>query len=135
MTFVNSVARIVHDEVTRWGGTCNKNLGNAFLMVWRIGDEAALADYRGVGRRGSERSSGPNNSDGTDNHYHVPRKVIKRGSIDLRRIPGLDVLSDKALVGFLKVIVEIILLLLGQLLLLWVYIQTYMLTQIGYLFV
>lgn len=107
MTFVNSVARIVHDEVTRWGGTCNKNLGNAFLMVWRIGDEAALADYRGVGRRGSERSAGSNNSDGADHHYHVPRKVVKRGSIDLRRIPGLDVLSDKALVGFLKVIVEI----------------------------
>lgn len=109
MTFVNSVARIVHNEVTRWGGTCNKNLGNAFLMVWRIGDEATLADYRGVARRASERSTG-SNSEGADhhhNHHLVPRKVIKRGSIDLRRIPGLDMLSDKALVGFLKVIVEI----------------------------
>jgi class 3 adenylate cyclase len=103
MTFVNSIARIVHDEVTRWGGTCNKNLGNAFLMVWRIGDEATLAEYRGVGRRASDRSTG---SDGPD-HHRVPRKVIKRGDIDLRRIPGLDILSDKALVGFLKVVVEI----------------------------
>lgn len=109
MTFVNSVARIVHDEVTRWGGTCNKNLGNAFLMVWRIGDEATLADYRGVARRASDRSTG-SNSEGADHHHQqhlVPRKVIKRGAIDLRRIPGLDILSDKALVGFLKVIVEI----------------------------
>ena len=33
MTFVNNVARIVHEEVTRWGGLCNKNLGNAFQLV------------------------------------------------------------------------------------------------------
>ena len=107
MTFVNSVARIVHDEVTRWGGTCNKNLGNAFLMVWRIGDEATLAQYRGVARRASERSTG---SDGAADNVHLPRRKVatkKGGDIDLRRIPGLDILSDKALVGFLKVIVEI----------------------------
>ena len=42
MTFVNQVASIVHEEVTRWEGLCNKNLGNAFLMVWRIGDEEYL---------------------------------------------------------------------------------------------
>ena len=107
MTFVNSVARIVHDEVTRWGGTCNKNLGNAFLMVWRIGDEATLADYRGVARRASERSTGSNSEANDQQNHFVPRKGIKRGAIDLRRIPGLDMLSDKALVGFLKVIVEI----------------------------
>ena len=83
MTFVNSVARIVHDEVTRWGGTCNKNLGQvgagvgfemlsnsltfecrnpplpqAFLLVWRIGDENALSEYRSIARRDSERSRG-----------------------------------------------------------------------------
>ncbi|KAL7538676.1 hypothetical protein ACHAXR_008731, partial [Thalassiosira sp. AJA248-18] len=114
MTFVNSVARIVHNEVTRWGGTCNKNLGNAFLMVWRIGDENALAEYRGVadrgvGRRGSESSIGSigkkNSSLTLENPEHL--KPTKRGAIDLRRIPGLDILSDKALVGFLKVVVEV----------------------------
>jgi len=122
MTFVNSVARIVHDEVTRWGGTCNKNLGNAFLMVWRIGDENALAEYRGVGRRTSERSIGRRGSTGSaassDHEGGTPQRPttasassrlgpVKRGAIDLRRIPGLDSLSDKALVGFLKVIIEV----------------------------
>jgi len=122
MTFVNSVARIVHDEVTRWGGTCNKNLGNAFLMVWRIGDENALAEYRGVGRRTSERSIGRRNSASSaassDHEGGTPQRPttasassrlgpVKRGAIDLRRIPGLDSLSDKALVGFLKVIIEV----------------------------
>jgi len=102
MTFVNSIARIVHDEVVRWGGTCNKNLGNAFLMVWRIGDENTLAEYRGVGRRNSERSI--TSDDGSTQEH---RKPTRQGDIDLRRIPGLDILSDKALVGFLKVIIEV----------------------------
>ena len=39
---INDVAKVVHDEVFRWGlgsrGQCNKNLGGAFLMVHRIGD-------------------------------------------------------------------------------------------------
>ena len=58
MTFVNNVARIVHNEVTRWGGMCNKNLGNAFLMVWRIGDENILQDVTGRKRRKSQQNSG-----------------------------------------------------------------------------
>ena len=27
-----------------WGGQCNKNLGNAFVIVWRIGDEETLIE-------------------------------------------------------------------------------------------
>jgi hypothetical protein len=41
MILINDVARVLHDEVYRWGfgdsGQCNKNLGAAFLMVFRIG--------------------------------------------------------------------------------------------------
>lgn len=99
MTFVNSVARIVHDQVTRWGGTCNKNLGDSFLMVWRIGDENALADYRGIGRRSSERtietrSTGRRNSERSTNSDNCEieqpalKKAVKRDTIDLCRIPG-----------------------------------------------
>eukprot|EP00804_Cyclotella_cryptica_P031221 CCRYP_020319-RA/>CCRYP_020319-RA protein AED:0.07 eAED:0.07 QI:0/0.85/0.87/1/0.57/0.37/8/2080/875 len=110
MTFVNSVARIVHDEVTRWGGTCNKNLGNAFLMVWRIGDEKSLSDYRRVGRRHSGSSWTEVKQSQSPVLAPKPRSASYKSQgdiVDLRRIPGLDVLSDKALVGFLKVIVEI----------------------------
>eukprot|EP01035_Chromulina_nebulosa_P017948 gene17948-23574_t len=42
LTFVNTVADIVHSFTHTWGGQCNKNLGNAFLIVWRIGDEETL---------------------------------------------------------------------------------------------
>jgi hypothetical protein len=38
---INDVAAVLHGEVFRWGfgdsGQCNKNLGAAFLMVFRIG--------------------------------------------------------------------------------------------------
>eukprot|EP00592_Proboscia_alata_P007332 CAMPEP_0194354602 /NCGR_PEP_ID=MMETSP0174-20130528/2717_1 /TAXON_ID=216777 /ORGANISM="Proboscia alata, Strain PI-D3" /LENGTH=893 /DNA_ID=CAMNT_0039123605 /DNA_START=273 /DNA_END=2951 /DNA_ORIENTATION=+ len=101
MTFINNIARIVHEEVTRWGGLCNKNLGNAFLMVWRIGDADSLQSV--FGRRRISNTSRTSSS---------PGKAFKPLSgksmeVDLRRIPGLDIVSDKALIGFLKVIVEI----------------------------
>ena len=83
MTFINSVARIVHDEVTRWGGLCNKNLGNAFLMVWRIGDESALQEITGIKRRKSKRYSLLEVS--TTSGIRVGFRNL---SIDLRRIPG-----------------------------------------------
>jgi len=106
MTFVNSVARIVHEEVTRWGGRCNKNLGNAFLMVWRIGDQADLQAFTQRRRNkvgGTSRNSFLKMDINGANEGSDTRTV----AIDLRRIPGLDLTSDKALIGFLKVIVEI----------------------------
>eukprot|EP00606_Chrysophyceae_sp_TOSAG23-5_P001277 GSChrysophyteH2.ASY1.ANO1.1205.1 assembled CDS len=39
LIFVNTIAEIVHSRVHYWGGQCNKNLGNAFVILWRIGDE------------------------------------------------------------------------------------------------
>ena len=42
MTFVNTIAEIVHSSVHTWAGSSNKNLGNSFVVVWRLGDEATL---------------------------------------------------------------------------------------------
>lgn len=33
---VNTIAEIVHFEVNRYGGSSNKNLGDAFLLVWKF---------------------------------------------------------------------------------------------------
>eukprot|EP01137_Pigoraptor_chileana_P030667 Opistho-2@17468 len=38
MVFVNSVAEIVHEGVHKNGGAPNKNIGDAFLLVWRAAD-------------------------------------------------------------------------------------------------
>ena len=36
MDFVNDVASVVHENVSAWGGNCNKNLGGSFLMTWKV---------------------------------------------------------------------------------------------------
>mmetsp|Transcript_45742 Transcript_45742/g.92332 ORF Transcript_45742/g.92332 Transcript_45742/m.92332 type:complete len:970 (-) Transcript_45742:129-3038(-) len=36
MDFVNDVASVVHENVSVWGGQCNKNLGGSFLMTWKV---------------------------------------------------------------------------------------------------
>ena len=64
------------------GGLCNKNLGNAFLMVWRIGDEVALQENSGRRRRRSSLKR----SGHLDHSRTVGRSV---STVDLRRIPGM----------------------------------------------
>ncbi|OMJ76643.1 hypothetical protein SteCoe_23946 [Stentor coeruleus] len=39
MLFVNELARIVHSTVDHFCGAANKNIGDAFLVVWKFDDE------------------------------------------------------------------------------------------------
>ena len=39
MLFVNEIAEIVHRIVDSFSGAANKNIGDAFLMVWKYPDE------------------------------------------------------------------------------------------------
>ena len=36
MLFVNEIGEIVHSIVDRYSGAANKNIGDAFLLVWKI---------------------------------------------------------------------------------------------------
>lgn len=38
MVFVNTVAQVVHQIVDTYQGSTNKNIGDAFLLVWKIPD-------------------------------------------------------------------------------------------------
>ncbi|CAD8094231.1 unnamed protein product [Paramecium sonneborni] len=38
MVFVNEIAEIVHFTVDNYGGSANKNIGDAFLLVWKYPD-------------------------------------------------------------------------------------------------
>mmetsp|Transcript_33782 Transcript_33782/g.40808 ORF Transcript_33782/g.40808 Transcript_33782/m.40808 type:complete len:903 (+) Transcript_33782:122-2830(+) len=42
MEFVNSIGQIVHMEVALHGGSANKNIGDAFLLVWKFDPEVTL---------------------------------------------------------------------------------------------
>ena len=46
MEFVNSIAKIVHMEVSLHGGAANKNIGDAFLLVWKFPKYSRAADRR-----------------------------------------------------------------------------------------
>jgi len=118
MAFVNTVAEVVHGMAERYGGQSNKNLGNAFLMVWRIGDKEMVESVNdmGLGGRGSPgRRSLASTSGGLHrpsfaNIQQSPQTVARKSSraaVDLRRLPGVDKLADQSLISFLKVIVKI----------------------------
>ncbi len=36
MLFVNEIAEVVHGEVDKFSGAANKNIGDAFLLVWKF---------------------------------------------------------------------------------------------------
>lgn len=46
MEFVNSIANIVHMEVARHDGAANKNIGDAFLLVWKFPPPSKVARSR-----------------------------------------------------------------------------------------
>ena len=48
MQFVNEIAEIVHSTVDQMNGVSNKNLGEAFLFVWRIPDIYIEKDESGI---------------------------------------------------------------------------------------
>lgn len=39
MLFVNNIGGIVHSMVDRFLGAANKNIGDAFLLVWKIPED------------------------------------------------------------------------------------------------
>jgi len=49
MSYVNKVAEITHSMVDRYGGSANKNIGDAFLLVWKFYDpkEIEMMDKEG----------------------------------------------------------------------------------------
>lgn len=44
MLFVNEVAEIVHSCVDAYGGSANKNIGDAFLLVWKFAPDDYYPD-------------------------------------------------------------------------------------------
>lgn len=47
MIFVNEIAEIVHDLASEYGGSANKNIGDAFLLVWKFEDKFIDMDQEG----------------------------------------------------------------------------------------
>jgi hypothetical protein len=122
MILINDVAKVVHDEVYRWAlgdhGQCNKNLGAAFLMVFRIGDFSEVQKkkqvateklFREHSKTSSKRAANlrkrntPHSSNGRS--PYSGRKGSKQdvdGQLQLASLPGIQAFTDRALLGMLK---------------------------------
>lgn len=48
MIFVNKISEIVHSSIDKFGGITNKNLGDCFLLVWKINNEHKQACMNGI---------------------------------------------------------------------------------------
>ena len=44
MVFVNEIGEIVHGVVNRYLGSANKNIGDAFLLVWKFKENQITRD-------------------------------------------------------------------------------------------
>ena len=127
MILINDVANVVHSEIFRWGygdrGQCNKNLGSAFLMVFRIGDfeeveekkdkaTGVVFDWVGKGLNGKKSAFGKRGQPSTSKSSLLKVKeggaaiilseVATMGTLQLASLPGINDFTDRALIGMLK---------------------------------
>lgn len=78
LNFVNDIAEIVHGIIHKCGGTANKNIGDAFLLVWKFkSKEMFLSDKDG------------------------------KTEVTLRRIKKVSQMADLAVYSFMKIIAEL----------------------------
>lgn len=47
MIFVNEIGDICHGIVDRYSGAANKNIGDAFLFVWKLDEKDLYDDEHG----------------------------------------------------------------------------------------
>lgn len=57
MSYVNQVAEIVHSMVDRYGGSANKNIGDAFLVVWKFHNPKQIEEMDKKGKYDSGKVS------------------------------------------------------------------------------
>jgi len=101
MILINDIANVVHTEVYRWGlyglGQCNKNLGPAFLMVFKIGNDKEVREKKKL----ATEVIFENNFDPRKQRWH-DRTQSSNTILRLEDLPGIHEFSDRAAIGMLK---------------------------------
>ena len=57
MGFVNQIADVVHFCVDKFGGSANKNIGEAFLLIWKFKERDVIRDNNDVMLREKSRTA------------------------------------------------------------------------------
>jgi class 3 adenylate cyclase len=91
MIFTNSIAAIVHNLVEESGGCVNKNIGDAFLAVWKLKEEEVDDETAALTRNMSSASD----------HPSTP-KVTLRQRYYSHHLTGAGDICDGCLHSFLK---------------------------------
>lgn len=108
MLYVNAVASIVHQSVHMYKGSANKNIGDCWLLVWKLPketDEAALSPKNKAEKKKFDASS-PAPDGSFDEFNPSARSPMNRDSINLQNDARIKVIADSSLAAFLRVIVE-----------------------------
>ena len=94
MVFVNTIADIVHSSVENYEGAANKNIGDAFLLVWKLMDNGYKFYH--------ENENTIKNADGAESKIIIPKggSLIKEDAFNRQ-------LSELSLLSFIKIIIEI----------------------------
>jgi hypothetical protein len=110
LILINDIAKVLHEEVYRWAlgdsGQCNKNLGGAFLMVFRIGDFTDVHDKK---KRATDvvfnTSATAKRSAKAMKKKQTKRRAAAEAQdshLTLASLPGIQAFTDRALLGLLK---------------------------------
>ena len=59
IVFVNEIASIVHTNVTKFGGVCNKNIGESFLLVWKFPNEPVTPNLTNKSGFATQKNGSP----------------------------------------------------------------------------
>jgi class 3 adenylate cyclase len=116
MVFVNQIAEIVHSIVDQYSGAANKNIGDAFLLVWRLSDLEKTNFWKlqfedgkksTLTRRQSRLSQLKNGkqSDEPASPKALPKVSKQKEQQIMNNV--ISKMTDMALMSFIKIIVSI----------------------------
>lgn len=113
MIFTNIIGDIVHGAVNRFGGTPNKNIGDAFLLVWKIPetsvDVAIINRARLNNAGGKTRCTHFFDVESTRNIAPLQKQVESSLLHDLssKSVVKRTSMAERALMAFLKIQLDI----------------------------
>jgi len=112
MVFTNKIGRIVHNCCHDFHGSANKNIGDAFLLVWKIptDTEEEKKVVRLLGALPSHLTGGhtENDTEKDKGAIVLAKKVARTVSANIQwSCDGVPTMADNALMAFMKCLVDI----------------------------
>jgi len=100
-TYINTIAKIIHDNSIRYHGAPNKNIGSAFLLAWKICDGVlpGLRDLREPEGEELDRNTKRELRDGIG--------AYSKGMGQITRLVGSQEIVDSAMVSILRMQIDL----------------------------